>query len=516
MDTFSLMENGARLSKIAGETITNLTQKTSVSSQNLQTAIANFAYLYQEGEMINLTQNNEALKSLLNPQYSKLLSLSQVLPDVLGFNAEKNYLLLFQNDNELRPTGGFIGSVGELSLKNGEISSLNVQDVYDLDGQLKEHVEPPFVVRRYLQPHLYLRDSNFSLDFQQTASTAAEIYNLESGKKPDGVIAIDLEVLKQILKTLGPISLPEYKVTVTDKNVSDFLEHTIQDNNFPGSTQKKDILNKLLNQLVLKVSSNPHSYIEIAKLLPNLMDEKDILFSFENPTIQAIFNANDYGGQINDTRSQNSNTSNDYLYVNEANIGVNKANADITRTVDYQAVLNPDRIDSSLNLQITNTSTTDDYKAYLQIVVPKGSSIQNITINNVKQTIVPAVTDPQKYEAKNFKAPKGLEVESYDKDDHTIFAFITTVPKSEKNTILVSYENGVKLPLSTISTYSLLYIKQPGTMPYRLNTTIFYPEGYSPINTNANSYGKNFLTQEKTITTDFQTSVELQKDSVQK
>ena len=434
-ETFSLIENASELAKIAGLTMNNTLDSPFSSKEKLQTLLSNFTYLYLEGESISLKQTNNALTNILKPEYSKILSLANVLPSILGFDGKRYYLILFQNNNELRPTGGFIGSVGQLTIEKGLLKEFSVRDVYELDGQLKTHVEPPFVVRRYLQPHLYLRDSNFSLDFQETASKAALIYNLETGKEADGIIAVNFEALKKIIKVLGPIELPEYKIAVDDRNIGDFLQDTIRTNNFPGSTQKKDLLSKILNQIILMATSNPYKTFEIAKLFPSFLEEKNIIISFENPYIQKPFTANGYGGVIQDGRVKKERTAYDYLYVNEANIGVNKVNEKINRDITYETEMGQNTLQSSLKISFTNNSEKDNYKTYLQIVVPKKSKVNKIKIDNKEQLTVPAVTDPKIYEAKNFKAPTLLEIEQYEALNNTVFAFIANI-KPNSNSVI--------------------------------------------------------------------------------
>jgi hypothetical protein len=509
-NAYKLVQKVGELSEIVGATYINIS-KNPKTEKSFVTSLANLSFLYQEGQRIVLETNNKTLGNYMKEEYAKILSFSNILPDLIGFGKQKEYLLLFQNTEELRPTGGFIGSIGDASIKNGQIAALTIQDVYTPDGQLKTHIEPPFVVRRYLQPHLYLRDSNFPLNYQQAASMSAYIYNLETGKKPDAVIAIDLKVLQKILEIVGPIRLTDYNITVTSNTISQFLQSTIQDNFFPGSTQKRDVLNSLFQQLTLKISKDQKLSLLLLKELPNLLEQKDILFSFSDSSIQKIFSANGYAGEYKDTRNENAKTINDYLYINEANIGVNKVNANITREVSYQALLGQGKLESKVDMVVKNSSKNDDYKSYITIVTPKGSTLTSISINGVKQIITPAVTDPKIYEAKNFKIPTGLEVEQFDNNNLTHFAFITVTKKSTTNTIEVNYNNGAAKQLSTIVDYSFYYVKQPGTDPYTLTSTIDYPDGYMPENTTADSYGKNFLEGNTTINKDYEAHVELQK-----
>ena len=514
-EKYFLLGRSIGLSSLAGDASAVFRER-GIDLKTLNTTLANLSYLYQEGQRLIMETNNKTLREQLKPTYSKLLSFSSVLPYILGFDEERNYLLLFQNDEELRPTGGFIGSIGDLTIKKAKVENLVIQDVYELDGQLKNHVEPPFIVRRYLQPHLYLRDSNFYLNYQETASTAAFIYNLESGKQPNGVIAIDLRVLKEILKISGPVRLANYNITVTSDNVSDFIQSTIKDNFFPGSTQKKDVLNSVFNQLTLKLSTDPKFYLSIAKLLPDLLEQKDILISYSNNSIQKIFSANNYAGEYSFKPSPEPKTITDFLYINEANIGVNKVNSKISRKVAYEAMLEQGRVVSKARLLLTNTGKTDDYKVYVKFAVPSGSSLTQVLINNVKQNTTPAITDFKVYEAKNFKPLVGLETEQYTNGNLTYFAFIATAKLGQTTSIGIDYVNGAGKQLSTIANYSLTYIKQPGTLPYEVTTTFDYPEGYIPVDTQADSYGKNFLEEKNTIIHDFVTKLELQKATVQK
>ena len=183
--SYTFVQKAGELSQITGVTMTKLFKGNFNSEQSLSSITSNLSFLYSEGQRVSLETGNKDISSRLKQTYSKLLSLSEILPTILGFYEDKNYLLLFQNDDELRPTGGFIGSIGDAVVKKGKIQNLTIQDVYELDGQLRNHIEPPFIVRRYLQPHLYLRDSNFYLNFQESASMAALLHNYRDWERSE-------------------------------------------------------------------------------------------------------------------------------------------------------------------------------------------------------------------------------------------------------------------------------------------------------------------------------------------
>src|SRR5690606_27149220 len=111
------------------------------------------------------------------PIIELLSNSSEVAPGILGFDREKTYLVLFQDNLELRPGGGAIEGAAELGIKNGKITRFEEVDVASLDSVLKIHVEPSYALRRFVPvEHLYLRDSNFDPDFVSSAISSAAIY----------------------------------------------------------------------------------------------------------------------------------------------------------------------------------------------------------------------------------------------------------------------------------------------------------------------------------------------------
>src|SRR3990167_4553646 len=78
------------------------------------------------------------------------------------FSGEKRYLILLQNQMELRPTGGFLGSYAVAKIKNGKLVDVSVQDIYEPDGRVTEHIEPPEPIQEAFQlGTLRLRDANW-------------------------------------------------------------------------------------------------------------------------------------------------------------------------------------------------------------------------------------------------------------------------------------------------------------------------------------------------------------------
>ncbi len=394
---------------------------------------------------------------------------------------KKTYLVLFQNNMELRPGGGFIGSYGILSLDKGKISDFSIHDVYDADGQLKGHIEPPYPVRRYLpSAHLYLRDSNFDVDFTKSASSAAFLLYEEVGQKVDGVIGVDVFFVKELVGSLGQVYVPEYRERVDKNNFYQITQSHSEKNFFPSSTQKKDFLNALFSALKLNLTQRKNlPYFEILKAGIISISEKHILFAFSDKNLQSTFVAKNWSGSLLDFRKDIEVE--DFLGINEANFGVNKANFFVGRSLKYQVLIKDDgSIISSANLNLINNSTDwpgGDYKTYIRLIAPLGSTLISISIDGVERKIRSAVTDPLIYEKKGFKPPEELEVENYNQDGKTIFGFLTIVPTGKSKSIIFNYALAQKVPVKNpSSSYSLKLFKQPGTENYPFDFVLSFPQ----------------------------------------
>ncbi|EKD53500.1 MAG: Secreted protein, partial [uncultured bacterium] len=144
---------------------------------------------------------------------SQLLSqakpLIKLLPDLLGNPNSKTYMVLFQNDAELRPTGGFMTAYAFLRVTKGKIEPLSSFDIYDLDARFNKKVPAPEAVKKYLnETYLNLRNSNMSPDYKVSMDLFYKYYrDIPGFPKPDGIIAIDTRFPVEILKVIGPIGV---------------------------------------------------------------------------------------------------------------------------------------------------------------------------------------------------------------------------------------------------------------------------------------------------------------------
>lgn len=418
-----------------------------------------------------------------------------VFQNLFGFENKKTYLILFQNNMELRPGGGFIGSYGILNLERGRIKDFSIQDVYEADGKLKGHIEPPFPIRRYLpQVHLYLRDSNFNVDFSRGASLSAYLLNQETNQVVDGVIGIDITFVKNLLKGIGPVYVSDYNETVTPENLYLLTQAHAEKNSFPGSTQKRDFLRSLFNAIQLNMSSNKDvSYIKLFESIGKSISQKHILFAFSDQNIQKLFTVNGMSSSLWDERLEKPENINDFLGINEANIGVNKSNYFIRRKIVQNASLDSSGlISEKLTVMYKNTGRKNDwpggdYKNYLRLIVPLGTKLSSISIDGKEQLTTKAITNPLIYEKKNFNPPKELEVEKFDLEKNTVYGFLFIVPVGSLRTITISYVlPGNVLMTEPVISYNNRVFKQPGTEDDLYSFSLTFPNTIKVVNSSDN------------------------------
>lgn len=397
-----------------------------------------------------------------------------------GFDGKKTYLILLQNSMELRPTGGFIGSVATVSVEDGIMTMPSVQDVYALDGQLKGHVDPPIPIKELLeQEHWYLRDSNWDPDFRISAEKAAWFYEKESGVTVDGVIAVSSELLTDLLGATGPLSLPDYNDRITKENFFGKSLFYTKADFFPGSTQKKDFLGSLLIALLGSVTSrSTGNNGALVQVLEQALNRADIQFWFSGGNEQSIAEQAGWTGALVPKTSCDANDTgckaNTIAFV-ESNMGINKANFYISRSIRDRVDVDTDgRIRGTVTITYTNTSGDDSilsgggvYLGYMRLYMPADAVITS------------ASYDGREIGGKSAKRlgrvlPYREEGESRDRSVGTAFA-ISVAPGMVRR-LMITYQRGEEVRIgNTGGTLIHALRKQPGMVNTALETIIGYP-----------------------------------------
>jgi hypothetical protein len=352
---------------------------------------------------------------------------------------------------ELRSTGGFIGSFAVLSFENGKLYDMPIYDVYDADGQLKGHVEPPKPIKDILgEANWYLRDSNFDPDFPTSARRAEWFMKKTLNLDLDGTIAVNVNTLSSLLSATGPLKIADYNETITADNLYERAQFHAEVNFFPGSTQKKEFLSTVANTLFAKLPELEGGQgMQLLNALTNSVEEKNTLISLVSTSSDQIFETLGWNGKISDLPCPStSGCYKDYAMVIDNNFGVNKANYFIKRNIEAVITLEKNlTVSHTLRIAYENSSTSTAwpagaYKNYQRLYLPEGSSIATIKI------------DGKTLESKDYT----LSVEH----NKTVVAYLFTVPISSKSLVEVTYTTP-QIPGGDAPLYTWYYQKQSGT-----------------------------------------------------
>ena len=308
--------------------------------------------------------------------------ISEELSGVLGKDGRKTYLVLFQNNMEIRPTGGFIGSFAIVTFEGGRMTDFSVSDVYSADGQLKGHIEPPKPIKDYLgEANWFLRDSNWDPDFPTSAKRAEWFIDKEIGRAVDGVIAIDLSPVKDALAVMGPMFLPDYNMDVTTENLYEKTQEEVHEDFFPGTHKKASFLTALSRNMVEQLADLDSSEkTGMIKTFYESLEQRHIQFYLHNEKIQSAISGLGWSGTLAQGNC-GKDCYPDFVGLVEANVGVNKANYFISRDQNLAVNVLPDRIERELTVRFKNSANPGlglpaNYKSYVRILVPADAQVE--------------------------------------------------------------------------------------------------------------------------------------------
>ena len=267
------------------------------------------------------------------------LVLAVEIPSIAGASSEgpKSYLLLVQNEDELRPTGGFITAAGTLLLRNGEIGSLDFKDTGDLDNWERPYPVAPWQLQQYMNsPVLIFRDSNWFTHYPTTVLYAEYLYSYVSDHSVDGVIAFDQHMLVKILQAIGPIEVKDAEYMIDSSNVLEYMRASktlAAENRLEYNYDRKVFFIENLASAVLeKILSGEVAWEKLASVLLHGLDEKHLLMQMDNPAVTSVLSHRGWDGALRPEQG-------DFLMVVDSNVGFNKTNAVVQASLSYDVDL---------------------------------------------------------------------------------------------------------------------------------------------------------------------------------
>lgn len=382
---------------LSTETKRTILTRLSYAADDLELLIAQIDILQDELHLISQSPYVGAITPLLSPLIDHLEQIEEpvrflaiaahLLPKMAGLESETSTLVLFLNNDELRPGGGFIGSYGVMKLFGGDITQFETADVYALD-----RLAEPFVTRAAPQalaiynetPFWYFRDSNWSPDFSESAKQSVELFLEEGGviedtssipyiDHIDNVIAFTPTFTAELLKITGDITVSGQ--TFTPENVAQLLEYQVQygfaQEGIP-QTQRKEILADLIQEMKTRLYRLPAArWSEVLEASKLALQQKQFLLYSEHEEVQEILEHVDWAGRV-------SYNSTDALMVVDANLASLKSDPVVKREITYELFRNTsNQWVGRVSIHYDHTGgfswNTTRYRTYTRVFLPMGT-----------------------------------------------------------------------------------------------------------------------------------------------
>jgi len=405
---------------------------------------------YQD-QLEQVVKQLDSLGEILDRVYS----LSMILPDLLGNNGARHYLLVFQNNAELRPTGGFIGSYGVFSFDNGKLDQFFTDNVYNPDGQIlvKGLCQLPPLPLQRLSLCWGMRDANWSPNFPTSAMDIIELYRQASERRVHGVIAITPEVLKDLLEITGPIYLSKWEEVVDSENAIDLIQYKVTLEQADTANPKTFLIDLSYELFDRVFALEKSSWTKLFNILDGALEKKDIQIFILDREQQRLIEKQGWAGSLLPN-------SHDYLLINNANVNGTKAHSFIEQKYQLTTnILQSGEVENTLQISYEHTGNWDwpsgVVESYQRVYLPLGAQL---------------ISSSAEQEGK-----RGI-TEVYEEVGKTVFAdYIKIFPSS---TLHITYRYSLPFTVAPfeerLAKYELVYQSQPGVYGIPLEHTIIF------------------------------------------
>jgi len=388
---------------------------------------------------------------------------AQVAPSLLGITGPRTYLVLAQNSDELRPTGGFISGAGHVRLDNGRVTEIKLGDSYAVDNFEQPHPEPPSALRELMGADLLLlRDSNWSPDFPVSALVARALYAQDRGIDTDGAIALDMEAVRLLIEAMGPLQIPGTPQQITGENTIAALKQAWESPPTTLSTvqqattsnwweKRKDFMGIMVTAAMAKLQGGDLNPVALAKALYEMLDGRHLQMAVDDPAASPLLTERRWDGALQPPGKG------DYLAVVDTNFGYNKANAAVQPQIDYRVAPDGTGLSATLTLTYTHTARPLTPGTPCDRTPRYGDSYDELTARcywDYLRVYAPAGSE--------MVAAEGLERAKTDRGEGntTVFSGEFVLKPGESHDIVLRY----RLPNSVATEpYRLFVRKQAGT-----------------------------------------------------
>lgn len=430
-------------------------------------------------------------------------SMADLLAIMSGKDRTRTYLFIFQNNTELRPTGGFMGSIAEVDLDRGAVTKVRVPPggTYDLKGQLLANVVSPAPLH-LINATWQFQDANWSPDFPTAAEKIRWFWSKSGQPTLDGIIAINASFVENLLEVTGPIDMPEYGKVIDKSNFLIETQKSVElEYDKQANTPKKfvgDLVEAVRGRMKTFTSED---WLKVAALASDSLQSKDIQVALMDPEQEKVAERFGWSGQLKETPG-------DSLAFIEANIAGQKTDGVISETTKVGIAIQPD---GSIIDTVTLTRTHNGQKgelfrgvrnvSYLRTYIPKGSELLTASGFNAPAKNLFKKPDEEYLPDPDVSAVEQLEVDGAggttvsQEGSRTVIGGWMQLDPGETQTITLSY----RLPFTTSdlertiqaspnadsphtsAAYLMLLTSQSGKSNRELTASLTYPKAWKNV-----------------------------------
>jgi hypothetical protein len=302
-----------------------------------------------------------------------------------GADGDRRYLLFSQNPDEIRPTGGFIGTFGVITANaNGiALERYGSSDEWALDpahaAAKVSSADAPVPFRIVSPPsNQLLLNSNATPDWPTDAKLAADMW-VRGGEAPvDGVLSFTPDALARMLTVLGPVDVPDFNETVTAANLIERADFHTHQEPATSTAQRKRFISSVTGVVIQRLLHVPASkWVELSKVMAASFESRESLAWSSHTEVQSVLSEFGWDGAF-------TGAAGDFVGVSEFEFGAKNARA-LRRTYDHHVTLNANgsaKVDTTVTISNPSPFHPDYNINSLSYVVhygPRGGVISDGT-----------------------------------------------------------------------------------------------------------------------------------------
>lgn len=426
----------------------------------------------------------QRLSPLLTRQYC-LTDVADVLLGILAAPEPQEFLLVFQNNDELRAIGGFPGTYLLIKFENGGFKVLDSpgNGPYALTEFTPQTKLPPEPLRA-ITPFWNFQDSTWFLDAPSSARAMLDVYASARGFRPDGVIFVSPGLIEDLLRITGPISLPAYGQEVSADTFVRTAEQQVEVQYDKALNAPKRFLIDLFPVLLQRLATlpGPAALRAVATIVTHANAEDLLIYSDHQSTEKTLTRLGWDGAILRPATG-------DFLAVVDSNLGGTKTDRVVSERVDVTVEERADRRRYRLAVTRRHDGQASDPLAgkpnreFIRVYAPAGAQLVSVDGQTSPDTISLVAADPAAKVDEKIQRAEGrvivdqtLGVRITGEGGKTVFGVWLELDPGQTKTLTLAYD--VPSSRTDESTdWLLTWQKQPGAPERQWTVRYDVPSG---------------------------------------